>query len=317
MYKTFLILTALTLSLTSCYTQFSAGGSSTPYIPDVQKYNYNADNYDEAYGSEYSDSDYYDGQYEPTNETEYNIYYYGSPWYSDYYYYPSWGFYTGWYSPYYSPGFICYPAYPNYCWNDGGYYTPIERTPRPFNKGRENRELPKKKRTPRPPRGGNTSDYTPQFTDLSSGNIVAVKSGNSGSTKDISSSRPNRNKGHVIAALPSDGRRNLPKSKRVNAAAKRSKKRPIHYTPRRNTSKSTARRTISSPSKSSGNRDSSSHKSYSPGVRSGGNSSSYIGSRSGSSSSVHRSSSVRRSSSSSSRSNSSASKLSSRPRRRR
>jgi len=312
MYKTFLILISLTLSLTSCYTQFSAGNTSKPYIPDVQQYNYDDE-------TDYESSDYYEGQYEPTNETEYNVYY-GSPWYSDYYYYPSWGFYTGWYSPYYSPGFICYPAYPDYCWNDGGYYTPIERTPRSFNKGRANRDIPKKKRKPRHYSVGNkTLGNETTFTDLSSGNVIAVISGHSGNTQDISSSSNSGNKGHVIAAVSSKGHQNRPKSKTVSTATKRSKKR-IYYTPGRSTSKSTARRGVGSASKSSGKRRSGSHSSYSSAVRSGGSASSHLSSRSGSSSSVRRSSSSsvsRSSSSSSSRASSSASKVSSRSRRHR
>ncbi len=313
MYKTFLILISLTLSLTSCYTQFSAGNTSKPYIPDVQQYNYDDE-------TDYESSDYYEGQYEPMNETEYNVYYYGSPWYGSYYNYPSWGFYTGWYSPYYSPGFICYPAYPDYCWNDGGYYTPIERTPRPFNKGRANRNIPKKQRTPRPSRGNKTPDNGTAFADLSSGNVVAVTTGHSGNTQDISSSSNSGNKGHVIAVTPSNGHQNRPKSKTVSTATKRSKKRRISYTPRRSTSKSTAKRYVGSTSKSSGRSHSASRSNYSPAVRSGNNASSYLSSRSGSSSSVHRSSSSsvsRSSSSSSSRSSSSTSKVSSRSRRHR
>ncbi|GEM_PF-5616489 len=307
MYKTILILIVLTLSLSSCYTQFSTGASSSPYLP-AGGYNYdnNADN---------ESTDYYEGQYEPTNETEINYYYYGNPWYSDYYFYPRWGYYTGWYSPFYTPGFICYPAYTDYYY-DGGYFTPIERTPRPFDKGRENRNIPKKKRTHRPSRNTGINNNNLVFTDLSSGSVIAVKSGRSGKKQNISSTRNPGNGGHVIAVLPTSRHQNQPGSKRPPKTTRRHKKR-IYYTPGRSASKSTAKRGVGGSTKGSRTANSSSRKYYSSPVR-GGNSSAFIGSHLSSSSSSRRSSSSSVSHSSlSSGSRNSSIKVVSRSRRRR
>jgi hypothetical protein len=255
MYKSLLIIISLTLSLTSCYTQFSVANSSSPYIADVQY-----DNEEDISAS----ADYYDGYYEyDENDTEYNINnYYGSSWYGNYPYY---GYYTGWYAPHghgglYS-GYIYYPSYPIPYYGGNDYASgAVDRNSRSYNKGRSSRAVHTRKRTPRSSSSTVAPSNTAAISGVSSGNVSSTSRGKRKTESLLSKGQSG---GGSVAISSNSSHKSKSDNRTIASTSKRSKKRGIRFTPQSSKKKSNKRSSYKSAKKfyTTGGRADRNHKS--------------------------------------------------------